>query len=68
MDENSEVPFLLLAPAPEYTGIITFTLPIFHNPVAKRARHAAKRHSPGEAGVGRAKLAAGRGTWKIFTA
>jgi hypothetical protein len=41
---------------------------IFHNPVPKRARHAAKRHSPGEAGVGRAKLAAGRGTWKIFTA
>jgi hypothetical protein len=28
------------------------TLLIFHNPAAKRARHAAKRHHPGEAGVG----------------
>jgi hypothetical protein len=28
------------------------TLLIFHHPVTKRARHAAKRHHPGEAGVG----------------
>jgi hypothetical protein len=28
------------------------TLLIFHNPGANRARHAAKRHHPGEAGVG----------------
>jgi hypothetical protein len=36
------------------------TLLIFHNPVSTRARHAATRHHPGEAGVWRAKLAAGR--------
>jgi hypothetical protein len=47
--------------------IETFTQLIFHDTAAKRARHAAKRHNPGEAGVWRAKLAAGRGTWKIFT-
>jgi hypothetical protein len=41
------------ASATECTLIGIFTLLIFHNPVAKRARHAAKRHNPGEAGVWR---------------
>jgi hypothetical protein len=50
--KNSEVPFLPLSPAPEYTGTVTFTPLIFHAPVSTRARHAASRHRPGFAGAG----------------
>jgi hypothetical protein len=46
------VRFLSHASATEYTGIGIFTPLIFHGSVATRARHAAKRHHPGEAGVG----------------
>jgi hypothetical protein len=45
------VPLLSRVPAPEYNGSVKLTLLIFHNPVSTRARHAAKRHHPGEAGV-----------------
>jgi hypothetical protein len=42
------------------------TLLIFHNPVTKRARHAAKRHNPGEAGATQAKLARRARSVRIF--
>jgi hypothetical protein len=50
--KNSEVPFLSPAPAPEYAEIVAFTLLIFHNPAAKRARHAAKGGITPRSGVG----------------
>jgi hypothetical protein len=46
-----------------------FTLLIFHNPVSTRARHAASRHHPGEAGVGASEACApGAELCEIFTA
>jgi hypothetical protein len=54
--KNSEVLLLQLAFATEYTLIGIFTLLIFHNPVAKRARRRAKpakpRRSRGNAACG----------------
>jgi hypothetical protein len=43
--------FTHFASTPEYTGILIFTLLIFYDPAAKRARHTASRHHPGFAGV-----------------
>jgi hypothetical protein len=55
---KSSVPFLHLASAPEYTGIVTFTLLGFHNPVSTRARHAAFGGiTPAKPGSAQAKLA-----------
>jgi hypothetical protein len=46
------VRFLSPTSAPEYTESWKLTPLICHGTAVKRARHAAKRHNPGEAGVG----------------
>jgi hypothetical protein len=59
---NPVVEVIPLSSALEYTGIKIFTLLVFHNPVAKRARRRAKlarpRRSRGSAAFGGAPGAA----------
>jgi hypothetical protein len=67
--QNSEVPFLSHASEPEYTGIVIFTLLIFHNPVSKRARLAAKGGvTPAKPGSGERSSPPGAERESTFTA